>query len=567
MLGSKTYIGLTVDSETIQVARVRTEGKTVVVEKLDRFALVEEIKHIKKNGGPAPSAAEPQEEEPEETDADSIFGLEEELGEELGQDLEDDFEDELDMADEPGSMSLDMAEDANRVQSNEMLLYNILNGLDPEQLNLGLNIASGQTIFQIIRDTNFKEVKKGDLLEDLENKLASIHDGPVSEDSYSYTVREDGSLVLCSIDQDPALLSLVDHTLELYTGKLMVNEILPDEMILAGLARANYLFEDHEITGIVQFGPRKARIIFMKGDMIWQVSPVINEGTKNKNFLNTVFSKILFQLDSGEVPNLDRIIIANNTLGDEAVEFFRSNFPDLQIGEFRYNQDVISHEEVPEESVAAFTTTIGAAAAAARRDSTFYHELSFVPSYVHDRQKIFKLQWHGVALLALIFLAPLVFNWFYQQNVETINGLEQDIQRTESRIAALNPIVDETNSLSEELSLMVGKVALLDSLSRGTREWSVKLDHLQQGFSGVPNTWLTSMTHSGAGTFLEGYSLYRNRIHELVRIFDEATLLNVTRETVREQEIYRFSIVVSDFIDDPALYSPEQPDNLQEIIN
>jgi hypothetical protein len=54
--------------------------------------------------------------------------------------------------------------------------------------------------------------------------------------------------------------------------------------------------------------PSGAGSFFSGVIMFLQVSPVINEGTSDKGFLSTVFSKILFQLDTGEVPGLDKIV-------------------------------------------------------------------------------------------------------------------------------------------------------------------------------------------------------------------------------------------------------------------
>ncbi len=74
------------------------------------------------------------------------------------------------------------------------------------------------------------------------------------------------------------------------------------------------------------------------------------------------------------------------------------------------------------------------------------------------------------------------------------------------------------------------------------------------------------MTQAQNGTFVEGYTLYRNRIPRVVNIFDEATLLNVTIEDIREQEVFRFSILVSEFAADNSVYSLPKTDELKEIL-
>lgn len=572
MFGSKEFVGLVLEDNAIKVARVKSEGNKLSLLKLDKVSLVEPIKTKPKVQENVFDNADTFD---EDDDADSIFGFDEEdegeevddISDEVLEDLE--FEDLKEGESSDDLMAIDMVEESESgAQSNEVLLYNILVGIDPKRVDVGINIPAGNTIFQIIRDTDFKEVKKKDLIEDLENKLQSIYGQTKSPDNYSYEVREDGSLVLASVEEEAALLQLLNRAEELYPGKVMVKEVLPDEVALVGMVRANYELQPDEITGIIQFSPEKCRVVFLSGNEIWQVSPVINEGTNSKSFLNTLFSKILFQLDAGEVPNLDRIILANNTVGEEAIDFLQTNFSDVIVSNFRFKEEKFDFEDIDSALANSFTTAIGIAWAASEFEKKSYPELSLLPDYIVERQKIFKLDWHGVLLLVLIFLTPITVNYFYQQNTEQIESLSTELQQINTQITQIEPIVQATNELSNDLRLLREKLVLLDTLSNGSREWNAKLNILNEGMRPIRNTWLTSMVQAGngGGTFLEGYSLYRDRIPRVVNIFHEATLLNVTIEEIREQEVFRFSIFVKEFASDKSVYSLPKTNELKEIL-
>lgn len=570
MLGNKEFVGLVLEGEAIKMAHVKLEGKKLHLLKLDKYSLVEPIKS---KSVEQPDAFEEQDTF-EEEDADDIFGFDDEEDSTEEDELAELDLDNLDEADESVEeessedlMSLDMVDEAESgAQSNEILLYNILSGIDPNRVDVAVNIPAGNTIFQIIRDTDFNEVKRKDLIEDVESKLQSIYGQSKSADNYSYEVREDGSLLLASVEEEGAMLQLLNRVDELYTGKMTIREILPDEVALVGMVRTNYNLQPNEITGIIQFSPDKCRVVFMSGNEIWQVSPIINEGTNSKSFLNTLFSKILFQLDTGEVPNLDRIILANNTIGDEAIDFLQNNFSDVIVTNFQFDETKFDFEDNDPILSNSFTTSIGLAWVASELEKETYPKLSFLPAYVQERQKIFKLQWHGVFLLVLIFLAPITFNYFYQQNAQQIDDLSTNLAQLNSQIEQIEPTVQATNELSNELSQMREKLVLLDTLSQGSREWSAKLDILNEGLQPIQNTWVTSMTQAQNGTFVEGYTLYRNRIPRVVNIFSDATLLNVTIEDIREQEVFRFSILVSEFAENTGVYSLPKSDDLEEIL-
>ncbi|TYP95316.1 hypothetical protein LX73_0614 [Fodinibius salinus] len=558
MFGKKDYIGLAIEGETIRVARVRASGSSLKLIKLDQFSLVEKI-----GAGSTESAAVSEEGsfDEAESEADSIFGLDEE-------DEEED-EEEIDLEDfgTVDEDTTDMVDEADTPQSNELLMYDILSGFNQKKVHLGLNVPSGNTIFQIIRDTDFNEVKEKDLVEDLEEKLASIYGEPKSSDQYSYEVREDGSLLLASIDNESETLQLINNVRELYSGKIAVNSVVPDEISLVGLVRVNYELDPDEVTGIIQFSEKRCRVVFMQGEEVWLVSPIINEGTNQDSFLNTVFSKILFQLDTGEVPSLDRIILANNPRGEEPVDFFSENFPDIPVENLTFKDSFYESENVDPSTIPFFTTAIGSAFAASGVYEEDFPDISLLPQYVADRQKIFKLQWHGMLILFLIFLMPITFNYFYTQNVEQIESLSDDLTEMNDRIEELNPIVDRSKQMEQDLATLKGKLVMLDTLTQGSQEWSQKLQIVNEGLEDISNTWITSFAEeSSGGAFIQGYSLYRERITRIVNIFDEATLMNVNNETLREQDVYSFSILISSFAPSDSIYSPSTPKEVKELI-
>lgn len=561
MFGKKEYIGLTIQDDVIRMARLRVSGNDLKLIKLDRHSLVEEIQTGTQVQEGAEGGEQPFDEEEE---ADSVFGLEED--EDSEEEGEFDIEDLEEQDEEEDEFGLDMVDESETAQSNEILIYDILTDIDSDKVYLGLNIPAGHTIFQVIRDTDFKEVKQKDLIQDLEDKLESIYGTPKSKDNYSYEIREDGSLLLGSVEEESVTLQLLNRARELYSGKLDIREVIPDELSLVGLVKANYDLDADEMTGIIQFGKENCRVIFMKGEEIWQVSPIINEGTNNKSFLNTIFSKILFQLDTGEVPSLDRILLANNTQGEEALEFFKENFPDILVENIALSEDFVDMQNVDPSSVASFTTAIGTALAASGALDEQFPDISFVPQYVIDRQKIFKLQWHGMLILLLIFLTPITFNYFYNQNANKIESFNNELEQMNSQLEKLEPIIQKTNELEQNVSILREKLTMLDTLAQGSREWSEKFKILNQGIESVGSSWLTSLSRSGDGNYLQGYTLYRNRIPKIVNIFADATLLSVNNEEMREQEVYTFSILVKEFAENDSVYSPPTPEEVQNLI-
>ncbi len=582
MASRKHHIGIALDNDSLKVAVIGVQNKKIVLQRLDKYTLIRPIERT--------AETETQNEdifgELESSLADdSVFDLdleasleenviEEELedlklDEEILGDLGDDIDLELEDLEqgEDDLVDVDMVDEAEAPASNEMLLYNILSSINPKSANLGLNISAGVAIYQILKDVDFSEVKKKDLQIIIDDRLESLHGSPKGDDYYSYGVRDDGALLLCSIDEEPQLIQLVNTTLSLYRGKLTVKEVLPDETLLLGLIRANYELEDGGITCILQFSDLNCRVLFLKGSNLWLVSPLITEGTRSRKFLNTVFSKILFQLDTGEVPNLDRLVICNNSLGEEATTFFQERFPDVEVGDFTFSEDFLDPGEYTSDSLAPFTTAIGTAWSTSGFEKKHLPGISFVPKYVVDRQKIFKLEWHGFLLLLFIMISFPIIDSFRRTANTQIDSLKNEVSLLDTQINSFTPTVNNYNRISNELAQIQDKLELMNTLSENSITWTTNLDLINRGISEVGGVWLTSFSVGDEPNTLElqGIARYRNRIPLIAELFAEATLLNVSADEIRGEEVYTFSYSVKKIVADESVYTPDNLKGLGDL--
>ena len=579
MAANKIYTGFSLEDDTIKIARISVSGKVATLEKVDKIKLVNPLKKNdsdKDDGEEIFNAFDELEDE-------SIFGIEEDqdiegdilAGNDEDVDVEDELDDldlglDLDLDDEENIMDIDdMASDidSETAASNEVLVYNILTDLDSSKIRMSVNIPSGSTIFQILKDLDFSSIKKKDLKIIVDDRLEALYGSPKGADYYSSTIRDDGSLLLVSIDDDPQVLQLIHKAESIYSGKVTINEVLPDESLIIGLFRSNYEVDAESITALIQYSEESCRVIFLKGSDLLIISPIIPEGSSSRKFLNTVFSKILFQLETGEVPNLDRIILCNNHLGDTALEFFEDRFPDIEVSDFIFNDEIFDTNGFEPGVIASFTSAISLAWADAGFKKESYPDISFLPSYVKDRQKIFKLQWHGFILVALIISVFPITNYFYIGNSTNIDGLRDNVSSRKAEIRVLENTVQEYNRISSELEAIQTRLVLLDELSEGTLRWSVDLDLMNKGIDNIDSIWLTNFTDTGeSGIDVNGIALYRNRIPMIADMFHKAVLKDVERTLIRDREVFSFTYTISDVVADEQRYTPESSKGLKEVL-
>lgn len=582
MAKGKEYIGIVLEDDFLKVAVVGIHNKKLSLRKLDKFTL---IKALEKET-PANEDQDVFGDLDDKLDDDSVFELDLEatlsedisLSDDLGElnledeilgDIGDDIDlelNDLEQADEE-LVDVDLVDEAGTPANNEMLLYNILSSIDSKKIDIGLNIPAGVAIYQILKDTDFSEVKKKDLKIIIDDRLESLHGVPKGEDFFSYGIRSDGALLLSSIDEEPQLLQLVNQTLPLYRGKLSIQEILPDETLLLGLIRANYELDEISITCLIQFSEKNCRVLFLKGTNLWLVSPIIPEGTRSRKILNTVFSKILFQLDTGEVPNLDRLVICNNSVGEEATSFFQERFPDVEVSDFKFSEDFIDTNEYTEDSLSPFTTAVGMAWATSKFEKKNLPDISFIPKYVQDRQKIFKLEWHGFILLFMIMISFPVIDSLRQTADAEIEDLEDQISLIDTQINSFVSTVNNYNRVSNELSKIQEKLELMNTLSENSITWITNLNLINSGIDEIGSVWLTSINVGEEENTLEiqGIARKRSSIPLIAELFADATLLSVSSSEIRGEEVYDFRYAIERIVPDISVYTPDNLKGLGDL--
>lgn len=536
-MARREFIGLSLDGNRLRIAVVEAGKKQIVVKQLMTHELPRSLSEASSHSPEKPS------------------------------DIVDDFDDLIFGSDDPETpkpvettdwdMTEEGVDDAMKATSNEALVANLLAAISPKSANLALAIPSGMALHQIFTDADYKKRKKKELKALILERLTSVYEKPLTEDNFAWIIRDhDGALVVSSFDGANPLLNITDDALPLYGGKLFIRDIKPEELFLVGLINANYDIRDLEYTVVIHIHDQHTQVIIMHGSDIVSILPTINEGSKSSRVMKTIFSKLLFELDRGQLPTIDRIVLTGDTVKGKAVSFLEEQFMEVQIGSLALNPLKVILPESFTEDVLPYATAIGAAWSASGNDAQAFPKLSIIPPYVLTRQAVFKLNWHGYILLGLIAVFPFMFNQVYKSKLDLIE------ERT-ATIANLNQQLSENRVLSsvvDQLTLEMGafdvNTALLDTLSKNTQTWSYTLSLLNSEVSRIQGVWIQNIQYDENTMVIQGFSLYRDRIAKVSDLFDNAVIQQVIEKEERKAKLYEFLIQVHTITNRTDLVSP-----------
>lgn len=549
-LRKKEITGISFEDDVIRMANILVHKDRIVVKRVQSAKLVQPLYK------PEAEGADDELGLAQETD-DEIFGLDDD---ELSgkKPLEDELSDNWDMAEVGGG-------DSELEESNGSLLSGIFTAFNPKSSSLSLGIPFGNTYLQNISDVNLKKTSKRKLNIDLHDRLEALYGHPITDDQMVYQQVGESNLLLASIEAEIPTLRLVDEAIPFYNGKIFVRDIVADEAVLIGLVRANYELLDHQYTCIVHVEEKSTHIIFIHGTEFHSILPIIAEGSKTNRVVRTIFSKILFEVDRGQIPTLDRIILTGSTVDGKLTTFLADQFLDVEVSPFEYDGNYFEIDEEIEGDYRDYLKPIGIAWSAAKTPEGKFLDLSLVPKYVQTRQQVFKLAWHGIILLFLIAMTPIILNQMYQERSATLAEKEQQILRIDQQLRETRAIANMVDRLSAEYTQYETKVKLLDTLSHNTLKWSRTLRIINNSTENVNSLWFTSFQADNNNVILQGISLYRDRIPKISNSFGNATIQQVVERELRGLTVYEFTLIIASVTNDPNIFRPEKvkaPENL-----
>lgn len=465
--------------------------------------------------------------------------------------LEDDFdmtsvEDETDIATE-----------------NERLFADYLKKIGDKKYQFGLHIPFGKTTFQFLKNVDPGEMRKRERQEFFIEKLRPIHNKDAEPDEFAWSTDPKKNTLLAYNPNDQALISLIELAETYFNGKLIIQERVSDENIWAGLASINYDLKKDDVTGLIAIGQNSSRILFMRGEHIINVLPIITEGESSDDILNTIFSKILFEIDKGDLPKITRLLIVKSLkLTDRVTSYFQSQFDDVEVELLTLNPNFVSYSDDILDSpgyLQPYLSAIGAAWAASKDHSDKLTRFSILPDYIREKQRVLKLEWHGVLLLILIALTPLFINHLYNTQAEELSNINQQIQLAENEIAEYRPIANMTEDLMAELAVMQSENGRLLELAQYSQKWSQVFEIFNRGIEGIDGVWLTTLRSEGENINITGVSLTREQVPNISSLYSDGNVQQVQETEIREQPVYSYSMQINNYKSDLEEFIPEIP--------
>ncbi|MCP4726275.1 MAG: hypothetical protein GY863_14620 [bacterium] len=491
-------LGVCLDGNELKLAHLKKEKDIIEIISLEKIILKEIV-------------ADRKTEEAEEESYEDVFGLEK--------------AEEQEMAVEDTGMS------------DDELLYNTFSKYSKQNLKIGTNILQSDISFTNIPAATVLKTKE--LKKKIKGELSAVS-SEITDENFDFVLRKNNEFIAFYHNNKLELLNRIND-LKSSISELTISQVSINEIALMNLFRG--MIEDsEEVNILVYVGNEYSRILFFQGKELVNFSVVINDGYHSDNVTNDLYAKIVLEMDTGEIEDINNVYIAGDGSITKYKEFFQGKFSDSNVTTFSFEEKfhVIDEGLIPDLDCYALPISIAWNILEGKKND--FIESNFLPKSIRKQQQAFTVAWHGYLLLSLVIFSLGFFLWKNYSINKKIDDMITEIEYLDLNITEISPIALTTDSLYNEINILIPRLALVDSLKPRFMTYSSILEYLSLNTRDLNSIWIRSFNSSGRDFFLNGSSLFRTRVHGLANTFEESVITEMTPDKIMGRNIYHFSI-------------------------
>ena len=549
-------MGLHVDGHQVQIAHLRRQGDQISVLALKGARLIERLDVRQEEEGEGA--------EEEQPDAGDILGLTQEP--EAGE-----------------AAAVDAAQD-HAPDTNTEVLYQLLSELPLKTSRIALSLAEDRVAYSDFPDSfDLKGRKlKRKLLEEA-GKDRPLDAGTPLSDRHAFIQTDRGALLSITHEDPLSVIGLLDE-LKPFVGRVQIGLVDPPKIALMNAVRLAYAAEEH-VTAIVYVGQDSSRVVFMQNGHYLAFSQPIHEGADSPQVLSTLYSRILFEQDLSNIPDIGRVLLGGACHSREAQPFFAEQFPDIPVDYIQVadldlsaldEEEEETEQEDASERVSSHAVPIGLAWKLLLPTRAPVYGTNLLPEARRRQQNPFEVAWHGILLLALLLVSFPILGWKAQQLQDEIDSTNFAIELARAQVEQNRPYVELVDDLHVQIQDYRRNLSLIDTLSSVQVVWSEILQAWGPHLKEVGGLWLESFSTSEGDTdiegdwrgenlptatdlFIRGRALDRVRVADITTRLGDGEVRSLVRAEIRGRELFDFDLVVPAVSASPADTASMEP--------
>jgi TolA-binding protein len=525
----KRSFGIYQDGDDIKVALLRFEQNQVFIDRLYKDSL---------NTG-----------EKEEEHSSGDYSYQDDFKfDEIKSEPEPDFDFDMPLPDENDDTPFDeITEEIEEEEdeSTQFILADIAREVELHQAPLALNLDIANVYYSLLdippktNDKKLLNLVKQNFAE-TETSGAAMYSFVKGQHSNALGIMHEGHMDL--------LENLYDLSNQKTSPGLTFSKIIPDEVALINAVNYNYDIPEDDVVAIFYVGDDYSRVTFMQNGLMMFAFPIINEGFRSVDVLNTLYSRYRLEKSHSELPDPNHYFVAGNVDEHEAVTLLRNFEPDLSINLLLPR--IIEVSEIDEgeaeysnDELAGFIIPISMALSVLLPENKKIPVPDLLPKVIKDEQNNLSIGFGGLFVLALILgvsLLAVQLNWSGSRKVKNYS---MEIEQLKNSIEANAALIDSLHSKERKIQELEENVARVNKFMGSKNQWHYILEEISNSFLNNPLSWGINLHKEDDKFRISGSTTKRINIVAFSQLFPGGKIVKVVQRDVQGYKVWDFDIL------------------------
>jgi hypothetical protein len=319
--------------------------------------------------------------------------------------------------------------------------------------------------------------------------------------------------------------------------------ITSNQVALINMVRVHFRAESDEIMHVIHVDEDVTHFFVMRGHEIEYIAPSIQQGAHDAHLVSTLYNRIELTAEGAGYLNPDKVVLSGNAEEIGLKEEILENNPEVIFHSLKRLRIGDSGDKDIQREMNNYLVPISLAWQTLQPKSEHFYRLDVLPSRIREDQKRFKLAWHGVLLLLLLFVVVTVLTVVGLQKQSELATVASSLAFDKKQMAEQKVIVSRINELDQRSQAIRTATTTLDTLLLNAEVWTETIDTLSKGTAGLRDAWVSEMTMDKIGGLaIVGYAFKRSSIPTFSNAIGQTKLREVTVQQIGETKVFRYDV-------------------------
>ncbi len=336
----------------------------------------------------------------------------------------------------------------------------------------------------------------------------------------------------------------------------------PIEVCLINAVLTQYRFNSDEYVLLLYLSKDNKIAIILQDDNYIKSFPLIIQASDPDIIREAIVSKIMLEQDISQLNITQNVLICGDFSGKDDMTFFKESFKSNFISAFSFStvnnyQNNIPVEfdvEIPEYIIPRYVPSIMLGYRALIHKNKRLHFINMLPQLIIDKQKIFKLSWHGILILILVFIMTIWTTYGTLKQKIELRRIQNENQEYEFELNQKKAFKNILMQYTSQVDNFEQNRKQITDLIQKKNQWGYIINKISQFTSNHSYFWISDIKATDISLDVSGVSFNRNNITAFSNILPEGSIKKITLAKIESEAVWTYEISFS--YPDPALYNP-----------